>query len=163
VDLYLIRHADAVPLGNGEAQNDSERPLTEDGEEQARHLAAGLQRKGIRLSKVLTSPLLRARQTAEKMLKDWGNPAPELVVCDQLSPGTKRRKVARILRELQGESIALVGHQPDLGDLAAWLIGSRKAQVDFAKGGVAHVVCHDDPGKGSGTLVWLVTHDWLCL
>ena len=61
-----------------------------------------------------------------------------------------RRKLARVLRALQCDSVALVGHQPDLGDFAAWLVGSRKAQIDFAKGGVAHLVCHDNPGKGAG-------------
>jgi phosphohistidine phosphatase len=161
VDLYLIRHADAVPLGERDIHDDAERPLTPEGEDQARHLASGLQRKGVRLTKVFTSPLLRARQTAQEMLKDWSNPAPELIVCDELTPGTKARKLAKALKDHSEESIALVGHQPDLGDWAAWLIGSRKAQIDFAKAGVAYITAPECPEKGAGTLVWLVTHDWL--
>lgn len=161
MDLFLIRHAEAVAQGNGNIETDAERPLTAEGEEQARQLAAGLQRKGVRFGKVLSSPLLRARQTAERMLKDWASPAPELLVIDELTPGTRFRKLAKTLRGLKEDSIAIVGHQPDLGEWCAWLIGSRKAQIDFAKGGVAYVRCQDRPGKGCGTLEWLVTADWL--
>ena len=163
MDIYLIRHAEAARLGEGEAATDAERPLTAEGEEQARHLASGLQRKGIRFDKVLSSPLLRARQTAEHMLKSWANPAPELANCDELIPGTRVRKLAKALRDIEDGSIALVGHQPDLGDWCAWLIGGRKAHIDFDKAGVAFVRCEERPGKGAGALVWVVTHDWLRL
>jgi phosphohistidine phosphatase len=161
VDLYLIRHADAVALGERDITSDADRPLSDDGQEQASHLAAGLQRKGVRFSKVLTSPLLRARQTAEGMLHDWAAPSPQLVVCDELAPGTKPRKLARVLRDLSEESIALVGHQPDLGEWAAWIIGSKKAQINVGKAGVVYIQSEDGPTKASGTLVWVVTHDWL--
>jgi phosphohistidine phosphatase len=161
VDLYLIRHADAVSMNEKDVACDADRPLSDEGEEQASHLAAGLQRKGVRVAKVLTSPLLRARQTAEGMLHDWAPPAPQLIVCDELTPGTKPRKLARVLRELTEDSVALVGHQPDLGEWAAWLIGSKKAQIDVAKAGVIYVQSEDPPMKGSGTLIWLVTHEWL--
>lgn len=161
MDLYLIRHAEAVQLGDGKVTDDAERPLTAEGEDQARHLASGLQRKGVRFTKVLTSPLVRAHQTAEQMVKNWGNPAPEVVLCDELEPGSRARKLAKALRDLEDSSVALVGHQPDLGDWCAWLIGSRKAHIDLAKAGVAYVKCDEKPGKGAGTLVWVVTHDWL--
>ena len=57
-------------------------------------------------------------------------------------------------------SVAVVGHQPDLGQLAGWLIGARKAQIDLAKAGVAHIAFDPEPRKGAGTLVWLVTPEW---
>jgi phosphohistidine phosphatase len=160
VDLYLIRHADAEPLGAG-ITSDENRPLTPKGEEQARRLASGFRAKGIRLDMVLTSPLLRARQTAERMLQEWQNPAPELRVCRELGPGGKRRKLSRVLSELGAERVALVGHQPDLGDYAAWLVGSKKAQLDLAKAGIAYVSCEKEPDKAQGTLVFLVTPEWL--
>ena len=62
---------------------------------------------------------------------------------------------------MQG-AVWLVGHQPDLGEWCAWLIGSRKVQIDLSKGGVAYVKCEDAPGN-AGTLVWIVTHEWLRL
>lgn len=161
MNLYLIRHADAVPLGEQGMTDDEQRPLTDTGLAQARNLATGLQQHGIQLNLVLSSPLLRARQTAEEMLRKWKQPAPELRMCDELAPGSKRRKLARVLRECGVESVALVGHQPDLGELAAWLIGNRRVRVDLGKAGVAFIPCDEEPGKGAGVLQWLVTTDWL--
>jgi phosphohistidine phosphatase len=161
VDLYLIRHADAIPLGEGGIANDEDRPLTDEGQAQARALAAGLKRLDVRLGMVLTSPLVRTWQTAEGFVKQWGSAAPEIRVCDELAPGVKTKRLARFLRELDGQSLALVGHMPDLAEHAAWLIGSKKAQVDFAKGGVAFIRCSDEPRKGSGMLIWLATPEWM--
>jgi len=161
VDLFLIRHADAVPLGEGGITADESRPLTKKGEEQASRLASGFRAKGIHLNVVLTSPLLRARQTAERMLQEWPKPAPDLRICQELAPGSKRRKLSRFLTELGFDRVALVGHQPDLGQYAAWLIGSRKAQLDLAKASVAHVICEKEPEKGAGSLRLLVTPEWL--
>jgi phosphohistidine phosphatase len=160
VDLYLIRHADAAPLGMG-VSCDENRPLTERGKEQARRLSAGFRARGIPLGVVLTSPLLRARQTAEEMLREWPHPVPELKICTVLGPGAKPRKLGRFLGELGTERVALIGHQPDLGDYTAWLIGSKKAQVDLAKAGAAYIACEKGLDKGDGRLVWLVTPDWI--
>lgn len=160
VDLYLIRHADALPVGEGGVTEDFDRPLSAEGSAQARALAAAMQRQGIRLELLLTSPLLRTRQTAEGILQQWPAPAPALQVCDHLAPDSKLRKLARILDDLQKSSVALVGHQPHLNEFAAWLIGSKKAQIDIAKAGVAYIVLGDDVGKGAGTLKGLVTLKW---
>jgi phosphohistidine phosphatase SixA len=54
-----------------------------------------------------------------------------------------------------------VGHQPDLGEFAAWLIGSKKAQIDIAKAGVAFIHCEKEVTKGGGSLEWLVPPEWL--
>ena len=161
MDVYIIRHADAIPVGERGITTDAERPLSSEGEAQSRDVSAALQRQGVRLTKVLASPLVRARQTAEIILQGWAKPAPELVLCDELTPGFRAGKLARLLRKLNAESVALVAHQPDLSDWTAWLIGSRKTRVEFAKAGVAHVVCDDPPDKGAGTLHWLLTPDWL--
>ncbi|MCS6850776.1 MAG: phosphohistidine phosphatase SixA [Gemmataceae bacterium] len=159
--IYLIRHAEAAPLGHGGTTHDAERPLTEDGLAQCRALALGLHKRQARFDLVLTSPLVRAVQTAEGMLKHWPAPAPELRHCDELTPGTKRRQLARYLRNCTTEQIALVGHQPDLGQFAAWLLGSNKVHIELAKGGVALISCDDEPAKGTGSLLWLVTPAWL--
>jgi phosphohistidine phosphatase len=160
VDLYLIRHADAVSIGEAGVAGDEERPLSAKGCKQAKALAEALQRQNVQLSKVLTSPLVRTRQTAEGMLESWNGPRPELVECTELEPGFQPKRLARRLNELKANAVALVGHQPDMSAWAAWLIGSNKAQVDFAKAGTAYIACNDQVGKGAGTLVWLVTPDW---
>src|SRR5437868_3610663 len=158
MDLYLIRHGEAQPLGEGGIQDDAERPLTALGHAQCPPLAAALQRLGVHLDKVVTSPLLRARQTAEGLLRYWTGPVPDLLVCDDVGPGGKRRKLTRFLRDLEVSAAAVVGHMPDLGEYAGYLIGSRKAQVDLAKGGVARITFEGGaPGKGDGTLVWLIS------
>jgi len=161
MELYLIRHADAVALGENNIQVDEDRPLTTAGEQQAKALAAGLQRKGVALQLILSSPLLRARQTAEGILKAWSGTPPEIQVCDQLAPGKRPRKLARLLKDLEHEPVALVGHEPDLSSWAAWVIGAKKAQLALAKAGVAHITCENGPAKGGGTLLQLLTPDWL--
>jgi phosphohistidine phosphatase len=161
MDVYLIRHAEAKPLGEDGILNDEDRPLTEAGEAQARDLAAGLQRHGVHLNALLTSPLVRARQTAEGMLRQWSLPAPPLQECEYLLPGFKPKKLTRFLRDLSVDAVGLVGHMPDLAEYAAWLIGSRKARLDLAKAGVAYIAFADKPRKGEGTLAWLVTPEWV--
>jgi phosphohistidine phosphatase SixA len=103
---------------------------------------------------------LRARQTAEGILHAWSAPAPAYEECEELAPGGRSKRLARHLRELKGDAIGLVGHQPDLGEHLAWLIGSKRAQIDLAKAGVAAVHVADEPAKGTGVLLWLVTPDW---
>jgi phosphohistidine phosphatase len=160
MELYLIRHADAVPRGENDTTPDEDRPLTPTGEGQSRSIATGLQRKGVALQLLLTSPLLRARQTVEGMLKAWSGAAPEVQICDELTPGTKPRKLAKFLKALEREPVALVGHEPDLSEWAAWLIGGKKANLALAKAGVAQISCPEGVDKGAGTLVTLVTPEW---
>jgi phosphohistidine phosphatase len=143
MDLYLIRHADALALGDGGLAQDFERPLSEKGNSQVKRLAGWLQQEAIHLEVVFASPLVRAQQTAEGLLGQE-LPAPSLRVCEELAPGGKPKALARILRQWAGQS-------------AAWLIGSKKAQIDIAKAGVAVITAEDKPRKGSGTLNLLLT------
>jgi phosphohistidine phosphatase len=159
MDLYLIRHADALPLGERGVTEDEQRPLSEKGDAQTPLVAATLQRQGIQLNLVVTSPLVRARQTAEGVVRHL-SPPPEIETCEDLAPGGKPKKLARFLRDHSEERIGLVGHQPDLNILAAWLIGSKKAQIEIAKAGVACISCPDRPRKAAGMLIWLVTPNW---
>ena len=112
------------------------------------------------LERLVTSPLLRARQTAEEVLEHLSSPTPELHTCDHLAPGGKRRKLTRFLRGLGAQSVAIVGHMPDLGLYASWLIGSKKVQIDLAKAGAACIHFEDKPDKAEGVLTWLVTPQW---
>jgi phosphohistidine phosphatase len=160
VNIYVIRHADALALGERGITQDAERPLSEEGELQARSIGTGLQRKGIHLDKMVTSPFLRARQTVEGILRGWETAPPEVHTCPHLVPDGKPKKLAKFLRGLSCDNVAVVGHQPHLGIFTAWLIGSKKAQIDIAKAGAACVNC-DEPRKGAGLLRWLVPPEWL--
>jgi phosphohistidine phosphatase len=159
VDLYLIRHAEAKPLGKDGVSSDEDRPLTEEGEAQTRRLGTGFHARGLRFGALLTSPLLRAKQTADGLLKHWPELAPQVQICEELTPGVKAKKLARFLRAMDKSSAGLVGHMPDLGEFLGWLIGSRKVSIDLAKAGVALVTC-ESVRKGDGMLAWLLTPEW---
>jgi phosphohistidine phosphatase len=158
--LYLIRHAEAFPLGLNGIDKDEDRPLTENGRSQCRALAACLNQLGVKLEKVITSPLVRARQTVDELLAQWGGPVPAVEESEYLAPGSKKRKLLRDVLASGGEAIALVGHNPDLSELLAWLIGDREIGVSMSKAGVACINFDGPPIKGAGALVWLVTPAW---
>jgi len=159
LDLYVIRHADALALGERGITSDQDRPLSAKGETQSAAVGKMLQRRGIVLEKLVASPYLRAQQTAQIVLQQL-KPAPELLTTDALEPDAKPRKLAKYLQSLTAKSVGLVGHLPHVGVWTGWLIGSKKSQVDFAKAGVAHLVCSESPAKGEGGLHWLVTPEW---
>lgn len=160
MDLYVIRHAEAAPLGVGGITEDADRPLTPTGDAQARAVGSALRHKGTRLAALVTSPLLRARQTAEQLRQVW---SPDLAPqeCAHLAFGGKRRKLSRFLNGLGQEPVAIVGHEPDLSVYIAWLIGSRKARIDLPKAGVALLKSDGELGRGSCTLAWLMPPEWL--
>jgi phosphohistidine phosphatase len=160
VELYLIRHADALALGERGITNDEDRPLSERGETQAEATAKAMQARGIALDKLIASPLVRARQTAEIMLRVWSKPELILETCDDLALNGKPRKLSKYLMKSGGEKMGLVGHMPQLGEFAGWLLGAKKAQIQLAKSGIALVTCGDLPSKGMGELQWLVTPEW---
>ncbi|MCI0683899.1 MAG: phosphohistidine phosphatase SixA [Gemmataceae bacterium] len=159
MELFLIRHADAAPLGERGVTDDADRPLTAKGEAQAASIGKALQRRGIVLDKLIASPLLRAQQTANIMVRHL-QPAPEVTTSEALAPGVKPRKTAKLLRSVDGERIGLVGHMPDVAEWAGWLIGAKKAEIDVAKAGIVCIECGELPNKGMGTLRWLVTPEW---
>ena len=160
MDLYLIRHADALALGERGITSDEERALSERGEAEALALAKALQKRGVILDRLYASPLTRARQTAEILLHTWAQPELILDTCNALVPSGKSRKLSKYLLKEGGEKIGLVGHMPQLGDFAAWLLGYKKMQVDLAKAGVAMISCGEMPAKGLGILQWLVSPEW---
>src|SRR5258708_14959043 len=122
--LYLLRHATAVDV----APSDAERDLTREGREEARIAGAALAELGVRLSHILSSPLLRARQTAEiaaKALKFPGN----VEFLEELANNATTTALLKALKPFApaGE-ILLVGHMPTLSEHLAALIGAESAQ-----------------------------------
>ena len=114
VQLYLVRHAEAA-----EGEPDELRPLTAEGRRAARELGERLASEGIRPDAVLTSPLLRARETGAEV----GRPAGlEPEADERLAPGATAEGV-RAAAGGRGETVVVVGHQPDCGRIAAALTG----------------------------------------
>lgn len=159
MELYLIRHADAGDPLHWDG-DDADRPLTDLGRRQARALGAAFQARGIAVGALLTSPLTRTVQTAGEFSEALGA-GPEPTACDLLAPEElRRRKLTKHVAGLGVESVALVGHNPDLSAYLGWLIGVDPAQVELVKGGVAKVVFEDEPAKGEGVFDWMLTPSW---
>lgn len=155
VQLYLIRHAIAEERGAA-WPDDTLRPLTEAGRSRMRKAATGLVRLGVQFDIVLSSPLVRARQTAELVTAAFDD-RPPLVVFDLLAPDTAPAALLDGLRPYaRKKGIALVGHEPDLGALAARLIGARQP-LEFRKGAVCRIDLGGLPPSGPGMLRWFVT------
>lgn len=153
--LYLVRHGIAAARGP-EWPEDGQRPLTHKGAARMREIASGLRRLGARIDVVLTSPLLRAEQTA-RLLVAGLRPTPALVVVPALAPGESPAAVVRALEPYMGDrAVALVGHEPDLGALAAWLTGAA-APLAFKKGGVCRIDLASLPPAAPGQLVFHAT------
>src|SRR5262249_46148483 len=107
MEIYVIRHADAEPLSET-VTDDAERPLTETGKGQAKAVGQCLQKLGAKVDVILTSPLLRARQTAEGIVAAWTKPAPAVEVVDELVDAGKRRKLTKVISAVGKETVAIV-------------------------------------------------------
>jgi phosphohistidine phosphatase len=153
--LYLVRHAIAEERGP-QWPDDSRRPLSTEGKIRMETQVAGLEKLGVEIEEVLTSPLVRTRQTAEILAKGLSS-RPRVTEFPALAPGHNPRDVLNALKEYARRSrIALVGHEPGIGDLSAALIGARH-EVTFKKGAVALVrVDRLPPEAGSGALCWFL-------
>ena len=152
--IYLVRHGLAAEQGP-EFPNDDDRPLTSEGIQRMRVQVLGLRALDVRLDRVLTSPLVRAAQTAEILAAGLGCAAP-LVTVDALRPGGRYDALLAALARLGHErSIALVGHMPSVGEIAARLIGAQ-APLAFKKGAACCIEADALPPAGVGQLRWFV-------
>jgi phosphohistidine phosphatase len=150
--LYLVRHAIAAERGR-QWPDDAKRPLTHKGAARMRQIVMGLRELGVEFDLVLTSPLVRARQTAELLIAG-ARSKPPLEQTDALAPGEPPVKIAAMLAKHSGRcSIALVGHEPDLGELAAWLVGAREP-FEMKKGGVCRIDVSALPPARHGRVIW---------
>ena len=154
-ELYLIRHGLAEERGDA-WPDDAKRPLTEEGMSRLRRAARALVRLDVTVDVVLTSPLVRARQTAELLAAAF-SPHPSLVNVDALAPGgNPPAMAAEIEKHGRRHHILIVGHEPGLGELAGWLVGSRNA-IEFKKGGICRIDVEGSTLRGGGALRWMMT------
>lgn len=151
-DLYLVRHAIAAERGE-EWPDDSKRPLTEAGINRFKEAVAGLAWLDVSIDEIFTSPLVRAKQTATLLAHGLGNKT-SVKTLDALAPGHAPRQVMNELsRAAKRHRIAIVGHEPGLGELAAHLIGAPRA-IPFKKGGVCLITIQGLTSRRPGELIW---------
>jgi phosphohistidine phosphatase len=133
--LWLFRHADAEPHGT---RSDAERRLTERGRRQAHAAGVALERMGVVFGAILSSPKARARETAELALAQLSEPQRELLELHQpLASGFRANEALDALAGAGANGpLLIVGHEPDLSDIASELAGGR---VDLKKGGLVVV------------------------
>ena len=152
--LYLIRHAIAADPSPAYV-TDAIRPLTEEGIERWRQQVRGLRALDVAVEMILTSPYARCRQTAEILAEGSPGPPP-VILFDALRPGGRLADVLEGTGDYRGSAaLALVGHEPSIGSLAAQLMGAQ-GTVPFKKGAVCRIDVETFPPRGAGQLVWLL-------
>jgi phosphohistidine phosphatase len=159
LSLYLVRHA--VAAERGEAYpDDTLRPLTPKGKTKFREAVEGLARFEVAVDTILTSPLVRARQTADILAKGLSG-SPPVVETEALRPEARFEQLLRAVSDhVKCQAIALVGHEPHIGATAARLLGAS-GPLSFGKGAVCRIDFDEWPPNGPGRLCWFATQKML--
>ncbi len=155
LDVFMLRHGEA---GNRMTvvEGDSERPLTPNGRIEMQKIAKSLKTVGLQTNRIYTSPLRRARETAEitarilkiPIVEDWNELKPD---------GSKQALYRKLARLEQNSRPILVGHEPHLSSLIGEIIGTKEARIVLKKGGLAKVRITSFTPRISGELRWLLT------
>jgi phosphohistidine phosphatase len=154
--LYIVRHAWAEERDAERWPDDGLRPLTKKGRKRFAKFLRRMEDSDVAPQVVATSPLLRCRQTAD-ILVDHLSDQPGVVELEALAPGSDLPTLVQWTAAQEADEVAWVGHAPDVGRLAATLIGSADAAIDFAKGAVACIEFESTIAAGAGDLKWLST------
>jgi phosphohistidine phosphatase len=157
MELLIVRHAIAFERDRHRWRDDGARPLSPAGIRRARKAAAGLKEFTKPPDRLLTSPLVRARQTAQILTEVAGWPPAEEI--PELSPGETPQALLTLLGRDRSQLLALVGHQPDLGALlTACLLGQGEAlPIEMKKNAAACLSFQGAPRAGRAALKWLAT------
>ncbi|HXA77767.1 MAG TPA: phosphohistidine phosphatase SixA [Candidatus Acidoferrales bacterium] len=153
--LYLIRHGIAVDRTDPKSPPESERPLTARGVHKTRSAALGLRALGAKLDVLITSPYVRAAQTAEIFAEALGFPLEKIRVNDSLKPAGNPAEILKEIAHLRAREVACFGHAPHLDLTVAQLAGARSAFTELKKAGVA---CFEQvSAHGRWELRWILT------
>jgi phosphohistidine phosphatase len=154
-ELYLIRHGVAAERGEN-YPDDTKRPLTNEGVQKLRKESKALVALDITFDVILTSPLVRTRQTAEVVAAAFRNPPPIVNMASLAPGGTHNAIIEELSKQHRRHHIALVGHEPGIGELAGRLIGLRRS-LEFKKGAICRIDVSALPPAGPGQLRWFLT------
>ena len=162
--IYLFRHGEALPKTDPSVSSDPQRPLIEEGIRKTRQAAEALAKFEIPFDAVYTSPWVRAKQTAKILCEVLGL-STVLQEMDELAGDRAVDDVMNALaKQNHHQDIILVGHNPLLSDIAAYLLClSEGMQVDLKKSGICAVETDRVPPKNPGTLLWAMTNKQLRL
>jgi phosphohistidine phosphatase len=154
IELYLLRHGIAVdPASSG--MPDDARPLTEKGKKRMRQIASGLLAIDLQLDAIITSPLVRARQTAE-IVADALGLKDRLETSNVLATGSDPATIERFLRGRAESRLMLVGHNPTLSELVSLMVaGARRSPICELKKGAVAALARTEGSSGLFELCWL--------
>ncbi|HTX90176.1 MAG TPA: phosphohistidine phosphatase SixA [Anaerolineales bacterium] len=156
--LYLLRHANAAERNAGEYPDDSLRPLTSAGCRKMTRIARALEKMDLKVDLILSSPFLRARETAEIARKTLQLDRDQLVLTDRLLPsGSAKRLIEEIRGKYPLDNLLLVGHEPDLSELVSLLLmGEPSPLITLKKGGICCLSVDELVAGKCATLEWLI-------
>jgi phosphohistidine phosphatase len=147
MNIYIVRHAIAEDIPRS-GPGDAMRALTAEGRKKMKEAAAGFAKLDPVIDRIFTSPLVRARQTAEIIAKEIDHSIEEM---KELAPGHSPSNVCAQLEKLEDDSVMVVGHEPNCSELANYLLGD--CRLEFKKGAICFIEC-DTPKAGTGILIW---------
>jgi phosphohistidine phosphatase len=154
MDCILFRHGIAVDREEWEGQEE-ERPLTRKGVERTREAASGLLRLGVTPAHILSSPLVRALETA-RIIQEVHRLRGEIQVCEELLPDAPPEKLFPLLGSLVAEPyVFFVGHEPHLSAAASMMLfGKPDGGLALKKAGAGSIRYESEPRPGDGMLRW---------
>jgi len=164
MNLLVIRHAIAEDKENfaTTGRSDDQRPLTNVGRSKMRRGAQGLRTLVGKVALLASSPLVRARETAEIVAPALSVPRVEIV--EALRPESKYDELVEWIggraapNDDDDYTVAVVGHEPHLSGLVTWLMtGGDDSRVELKKGGVCLLHFDGEPKEGEAVLRWLLT------
>lgn len=158
MELYLLRHGKAQEHTQNIA-SDAKRELTEVGKKELDCIAKAIKNLEIDVGDIFSSPLIRAKQTAEIVVKHVKSKKKSIKIWNELKPEIDVEKTIKKLTMLKPDSsIVLVGHEPHLTDLISKIISiDGTVNISLKKGGLAHIRCNITKGKISGSLRSIMT------
>ena len=162
MQLFIVRHAEAVPLGDADVPFDFDRPLTARGVRQAENLGRAMCRMSVEFNLILTSPAKRALHTAQIVAAEMEIPN-RLIECEGLWTG-ELKSLHHAIQRHQPEYVCIIGHEPFLGELTGNLIsGLHSLRVPLKKAGLAMIDIPFLPSRHLGLLRWALTPNQLSL
>ncbi|MBS1810277.1 MAG: phosphohistidine phosphatase SixA [Acidobacteria bacterium] len=162
--LYLLRHGIAADLSLG-IKRDADRPLTKEGWKKMRDEAHGMQKLGIEFDLIFSSPYLRTRQTALAVAEVYEFDADNIISIENLAAGRpfahppyRNPEVFTDMGAYEFEKALIVGHMPDLSEMASLLLtGTTTTQFEFKKGSLCLIEVDALPPRHPGVLRWMLT------